>query len=142
VSSSQRLALVIAAAALLVGGFLVARGSTEDTVTTAPGTPAVTAASTPESVTTGAATAAPTVVVSGGKPEGGVQDLTFAKGDAVAFTVRSDVADEIHVHGYDVKKVVAAGGTVMFSFKATIDGIFEVELENAAVQIASLKVNP
>ncbi len=143
-SSSQRLALVLAAAVLLIGGFLVARGGSGDAVTTAPGAPAVTAATSPGDVTTGAAptAATPVVVVSGGKPQGGVQDLTFNKGDTVAFTIRSDVADEIHVHGYDVKQNVTAGGSATFSFPAKIDGIFEVELENAGVQIASLKVNP
>jgi cytoskeletal protein RodZ len=164
-TSSQRLALLLAAAAILVGGFFVARGSDEDTVTTAPGTPAVTSATAPEpastptastpSATTSTATtpattstptaagpATPVVVVSGGKPDGGVKKLTFAKGDTAAFTVRSDVADEVHVHGYDLMKDVKAGGSVTFRFKAKIDGIFEVELEDAGVQIASLKVTP
>ncbi len=158
-TSSQRLALLAAAAVLLVGGFLVARGSDEDTVTTSPGTPAVTSATAPDSGSTGTAPpttttpaattpaapaepAAPVVVVSGGKPKGGVQDLTFKKGDRVRFSVKSDVADEIHVHGYDVMKDVKAGGQVSFSFPAKIDGIFEVELEGAGVQIASLKVEP
>ena len=42
----------------------------------------------------------------------------------------SDTADEIHVHGYDVHKDVAAGGSATFSIPATIDGRFVVELEN------------
>ena len=41
----------------------------------------------------------------------------------------SDVADEIHVHGYDLKKDVPAGGSVRFSFPASIEGVFEIELE-------------
>ena len=36
----------------------------------------------------------------------------------VRFAVASDVADEIHVHGYDFQKDVAAGGTVTFNFPA------------------------
>ena len=51
-------------------------------------------------------------------------------------------ADEIHVHGYDLKKDVTAGGSVEFDFTATIEGRFEVELENAGTQIAMLEVDP
>jgi hypothetical protein len=56
--------------------------------------------------------------------------------------VRSDVADEVHVHGYDVAKDVRAGGSVTFSIPAKIDGRFEVELEHRHEQIAQLEVRP
>jgi hypothetical protein len=84
----------------------------------------------------------PTIRVAGGQPQGGVKTLSFKKGDRIRFKVVSDVADEIHVHGYDVKKDVTAGGTVQFSFPATIEGRFEVELEQAHTQIAQLEVTP
>ena len=54
----------------------------------------------------------------------------------------SDVADEIHVHGYDLHKDVTKGGTVSFDFPAKMDGGFVVELESRSEQIASLKVLP
>jgi hypothetical protein len=60
----------------------------------------------------------------------------------VRFNITSDVADEIHVHGYDFMKDVRAGGTVRFDFPAKITGGFEIELENRKEQIASLQVNP
>jgi hypothetical protein len=56
--------------------------------------------------------------------------------------VTSDVADEIHVHGYDLKQDVPAGGSVRFSFPASIEGVFEIELEDHKEQIAQLKVSP
>jgi hypothetical protein len=83
-----------------------------------------------------------TIEVAGGAPVGGVQTLETGKGEQIAFEVVSDVADEVHVHGYDISKDVEAGGKVRFSFVAEIDGIFEVEMENAGVQIAELRVNP
>jgi hypothetical protein len=82
------------------------------------------------------------IVIVNGKPQGGVQKLEYKKGDRIEFTVTSDVADEIHVHGYDLKKDVPAGGTVRFSFPASIEGVFEVELEGRREQIAQLTVNP
>jgi hypothetical protein len=71
-----------------------------------------------------------------------VKTVTFKKGDQVVLKVNSDTADEIHVHGYDLKKDVEKGGSVTFSFKATIEGRFEVELEGAGTQIANLEVTP
>ncbi|MDX6691856.1 MAG: hypothetical protein QOG15_3313 [Solirubrobacteraceae bacterium] len=86
--------------------------------------------------------AVPVITVRNGKPVGGVQRLEFNKGDTVKFTVKSDVADEIHVHGYDLKKNVPAGGQATMSFKADADGIYEAELEKRGVQIAELRINP
>jgi FtsP/CotA-like multicopper oxidase with cupredoxin domain len=83
-----------------------------------------------------------TVTVVNGKPQGGVKTLTFKKGGTVDITVKSDTADEIHIHGYDFHKEVAKGGSVHFRFPAKIDGRFVVELENAGRQIASLQVEP
>ena len=86
--------------------------------------------------------AAIAIVVKGGKPVGGVKDIEVNKGDRVRFTVQSDVADEIHVHGYDFMKDVEAGGRISFDFPANIDGSFVIELEGRKEQIADLKVNP
>jgi ABC-type Fe3+-hydroxamate transport system substrate-binding protein len=82
------------------------------------------------------------IVVRGEEPVGGIKKIEVKKGDPVTFTVQSDSAQEIHVHGYDLEKEVPANGTVTFSFKASIDGAFEIELEDPGVQIASLQVSP
>ncbi len=84
----------------------------------------------------------PTIVIRGGEPVGGVAELEYDAGEEVRFEVSSDVADEVHVHGYDLMEDVEAGGTVSFDFPAEIEGIFEVELEGRKEQIAELRVNP
>ncbi|MDQ2630636.1 MAG: hypothetical protein M3Y75_06640 [Actinomycetota bacterium] len=84
----------------------------------------------------------PTIVVRNGEPVDGVQELEFDAGDEVRFRVSSDEAEEIHVHGYDLAKDVPAGGTIEFAFPAELEGIYEVELEQQAVQIAELQINP
>ena len=115
------LALLVAA---LVVAFVIAKSSSNDnkTSTTSSGAPVV-------------------IHVVHGKPQGGVQKIVVNKGDPVKFTVDSDVADEIHVHGYNFHKDVKKNGSVSFSFPATIDGIFVIELESRSEQIASLQVN-
>jgi hypothetical protein len=87
----------------------------------------------------------PVITVRDGKPVGGVQDLTFNKGDQVQFEVQLDQpAEEVHVHGYDVGEP-ATTSPVRVSFPADIDGVFEVELhtdDGGEFEIAELTVNP
>ena len=82
------------------------------------------------------------IVVKNGKPVGGIRELTYNKGEQILFKVESDVADEVHMHGYDIIKDVKAGGSVTFDFPATIEGVFEAELEGRKEQILELTVNP
>jgi hypothetical protein len=83
-----------------------------------------------------------TIVVRGGQPVGGVQELEFEKGGRIRFIVESDVDDEVHLHGYDVGKEVSAGARVEFDVPATIEGVFEVELEESVVPLAEITVSP
>jgi hypothetical protein len=71
-----------------------------------------------------------------------VRTIRFTEGETVRFRVRSAAADHIHVHGYDLMKDVEAGKTATMSFKATITGIFEIELEDAHAPIGELRVDP
>ncbi len=86
--------------------------------------------------------AAPTIVIRNGEPVGGVAELSAAEGERVRFVVRSDVGDEVHLHGYDISKDVEPGDPASFDFPATIEGVFEAELEGRGVQILELRVNP
>lgn len=143
---------VVAASALLVAGLgLAACGSDEEgagdtTETTTSQT--VTATDTTTTTTTTETTPPPekpTVVriaVVNGAPKGGIVRRTVDKDDRVVLVVTSDVADEIHLHGYEISRDVAAGGTARLRFKSTVPGRFEVELENRGVQIADISVQP
>jgi hypothetical protein len=83
-----------------------------------------------------------TIVVRDGQPVGGVQELAFQEGGQIRFIVESDVSDEVHLHGYDIAKEVEAGGVVRFDVPASIEGVFEVELEQRVVPLAEITVNP
>jgi hypothetical protein len=89
-----------------------------------------------------AESAVTTIVVRDGAPVGGVQQLEYSAGEQVRFQVRSNEADEVHVHGYDIEEELPAGGTAKFSFPAELEGIYEVELHHGGEQIAELRVNP
>jgi plastocyanin len=133
------IAFLLAAGALALAA---CGGGSSSSETTAPAATTTTAAATATTAAT-TAPARPTtvaVVVKGGKPVGGMQRATVKKGDKVAIVVHSDVADEVHVHGYDLHKDVPAGGTVRITFPATITGVFEAELEDRKLQIVELTV--
>jgi hypothetical protein len=82
------------------------------------------------------------IVVRGGRPMGGIQRATVARNRRVILTVRSDVSDHVHLHGYDVMRDVGPGMPGRIDFRATIPGRFEVELEDRRLQIADITVNP
>jgi uncharacterized cupredoxin-like copper-binding protein len=82
------------------------------------------------------------IVVRGGKVVGGLQRATVKQGEKVAIVVGSDVADEVHLHGYDQSTDVAPGKQARLVFVASIPGRFEVELEDRGLQIADLEVRP
>jgi hypothetical protein len=83
-----------------------------------------------------------TIEVKDAKPVGGVKTLTYKKGDRIDITVKSDTADEVHFHGYDVGKDVDAGGSVRFDMPATIEGEFIMELEEHKETLVNVKVEP
>lgn len=85
-----------------------------------------------------AATSAPGPLLTAGK----VQDMEVTEGDTVHLRVKVTKDDEVHIHGYDIEKELPAGQTVPISFKATITGVFEIELHGADEQIGQLRVNP
>ena len=130
------IAFALAAGALALAG---CGGSSSSSGTTAATT---TVAGTTTSATTTNASAPVTirVVIKGGKPVGGIQRATVKKGQTVAIVVHSDVADEVHVHGYDLHKDVTAGGTARIVFPATIPGEFIAELESRGLQIVGFTV--
>jgi hypothetical protein len=161
-SNLQRLAIVVGAIVVLVVAYVVISGGDDNKTSDATQPAATQSTATTQSTETSAATdtsetgtgststatepapppAPPTVRVVDAKPQGGIKKLEFDKGDQIRFRVVSDTADEIHVHGYDLMKDVAAGGSVTFSFKGSIDGRFVVELEDHKEQIAELDVQP
>jgi hypothetical protein len=82
------------------------------------------------------------ITVRDGRPVGGVRRVTVATGRRVILVVDSDVADHVHLHGYDVMRDVAPGMPARLSFRATIVGTVEVELEDGGVPLAEVTTQP
>jgi len=142
-SRGARLSLLAAAVVILVVAFLVLRPKSDNPETTAnapTATPTLTQTASPGETST--PTPKPTVDPGPVLTGASIVKLRARKGDTVRFQVRAPEDEEVHIHGYDIKKDVKAGQTTPISFKATIDGIFEIEFEGSAKQIAELRVDP
>jgi hypothetical protein len=62
------------------------------------------------------------ITYAGGKVSGVGSLVKVKLNSSVALVVTSDVADEVHFHGYDKSADVAKGGTVTKVFKPTLHG--------------------
>jgi FtsP/CotA-like multicopper oxidase with cupredoxin domain len=80
------------------------------------------------------------VTVAGGAVSGVEPRVEVGLGEQVVLRVRSDVAEEVHVHGYDLFVDVPAGGAAELPFTADIPGGFEVELEGSHQLLFQLRV--
>jgi hypothetical protein len=159
----RRVALAAATLGLLLSLFLALRPDDEDetTATTPPPAATTTAAATttdapatteeppppatteaPPATTTVAGPAVVRIVVVGGQPEGGIRRASVRRGREVIVRVSSDVADHIHLHGYDLIADVAPGAPAELTFVADVPGRFEIELEDRGVPIADIQVRP
>ena len=141
-SSTTRVVASIVVVVVAIVLFAVLRDDGESTSDKTDKTSEPAAKTTAKNDSTDRGTEITTIAIKNGKPVGGIATLTYNEGEQVRFKVDSDVSDEVHVHGYDIMKDVKAGGSVSFDFPATIEGIFEAELEDRGEQILELTVNP
>jgi hypothetical protein len=93
-------------------------------------------------VSTGRPSARPNaeITIAGGKvsPPSGWLEVT--KGRPVSITVTSDVADEVHVHGYDLKAELRPGEPVTLRFTADLTGVFQVETHRSKLVLTQVAV--
>lgn len=77
---------------------------------------------------------------SGGEVTGTNNRVEVTQGETVLLVIDSDVAERVHVHGYDLFLDVGPGDAATLMFTADIPGVFEVEFEDSGVLIAELEV--
>jgi hypothetical protein len=141
----RKVALIAAGLGLLVSLFFALRPNDDETAATQ-STPATTEApattSEPPPTTQAPQVVGLEYVIVDGEPQGGIARDSVDRGQALEITVTSDVADEVHVHGYDLMADIAPGAPATIRFEADAPGRFEIELENSGIQIAELEVRP
>jgi hypothetical protein len=157
----RNVALIAASLGLLVSLFVALREDEDGQTATATTTVATTTEETtteprpttteaPPTTTEPPATTAPPpdqpatirIAVVGGQPEGGIRRASVRRGRQVVLRVTADVADHVHLHGYDLMADVAPGAPAQIRFRATVPGRFEIELEDRRIPIGDLEVRP
>ena len=132
-----RLAAVLAALALAL---VPSCGGDDDPAVEVPAP-----TTTVEATATTTAVAAPgvdiEVEVAGGRVVAGGGRVKVPTDEEVRLVVRSDAADEVHVHGYDREFAVPAGGEGSVTFVADLEGVWEVELHDAGLILVELEVS-
>ena len=83
-----------------------------------------------------------TIKIQAGMPVDGVKTFQVKQNDTVTFNVSSDTEGEVHLHGYDLAVEMVPGKTVTLSFTADATGRFPFEIEDTAVEIGFLEVQP
>jgi heme/copper-type cytochrome/quinol oxidase subunit 2 len=148
-----RLVLLVATVLAAVVLFLVLRPDDEEPARSATTTSETTTSTATETETatateTGGTTTAETPsavrirIQARGDGSGSIRRVTIERGQRVTLIVSADVVDHVHVHGYDLMADVAPGSPARVTFKASVPGRFEVELEERTLQIAELRVGP
>jgi hypothetical protein len=66
--------------------------------------------------------------------------VEIAKGQEVRLVVRSDTPDRVHVHGYDIEKMVSPGRDAVIEFTADRTGVFDVETHQSKLLLTQLVV--
>lgn len=78
--------------------------------------------------------------VTGNQVEAASRRVRIDLGQKVRVQVEADRAEEVHVHGYDLKGDVAPGKPAVIDFTANVPGVFEVELEESGLKLFELQV--
>ena len=139
---SRKATVLLGAAGLLLTGCSAAGATAASVGTPATGVNATTATT---SNATPAATAGQATVIEVRLAKGAVTPPTgrvkVPLGTRVVIRFTSDVADTVHVHGYDVEQSVRAGSTTDIAFVADLQGSFEVETHDSTMVLMQLQVS-
>ena len=130
---------MLGAACLATSGLLLVSGCAGSSTPTHSGTSAGGGSA---SSSTGKPAKVTQIVVSvkDGKVSPKTHRVKVPMGGQVRLLVSSDIDDEVHVHGFDIEREVAAGQSVTIEFTADQTGVFEVETHESGLQLVQLQV--
>src|SRR4051794_13275570 len=114
-SRSQRILVVVAAVAAVVGAYVIAKPGGDG-----------------ESSSTGTPSANGTRIrIAKGAVVGGPKKIKVAKNARATIVVAADARNKLHLHGYDIEKTALPGRPARFGFRARSEGVFELESHTA-----------
>lgn len=133
-SRGQRLGLIAVAVIVAAVTFVVARPDDDDEKGATPATDTTTrepSGTADEPTATIESRPEERIELRDHEPSGGVRRIETRKGELVRLVVESDAPDEIHLHGYGLTRTARPSEPARFSFRADVEGVFEVESHEA-----------
>lgn len=82
------------------------------------------------------------IIIKNKKLSEGPETIIVMEGDTVTLRVTSDIADELHLHGYDKSIDLEKGKEATLTFVASLTGRFVYELEDSKAEIGAIEVQP
>jgi hypothetical protein len=82
------------------------------------------------------------LVVRGRKLVNGERSLQAKQGEELSIRITVDEAEELHLHGYNLKLDLSPGKPGTLTFLADKSGRFEYELEKSRTELGVLEVQP
>ena len=81
------------------------------------------------------------VEVRDGRVSPNAENVKVTTGQSVEVTLTSDIAESIHIHGYDKSAEASAGKPGSLTFTADVQGVFEIETHETEKLVAKLIVS-
>jgi hypothetical protein len=81
-------------------------------------------------------------VLKDGKLASGQSVIQVHRGEQVVLRIKSNTADELHLHGYDLQARITPQETAVLEFSANRTGRFTLELHEAQTELGALEVYP
>ena len=147
VASALFVVLALVTAGCSSDGSSGSASGTSSTASSAAVSSAVTSTNSAETTTGSASTSATSgnqvvsATVDGGKVTPAPAPVAVKLGSTITIQVTADVADEVHIHGYDKHLDLEPGKAGSLDLVANIPGEFEVELEDAHLLLFTLRVS-
>lgn len=80
--------------------------------------------------------------VADGQRLAGPARFAVRQGDTVTIEVLADQADELHLHGDELKLMLRPGEAAQLIWRPAHSGLFDMELHHAGLTLAQIEVLP
>jgi hypothetical protein len=120
-SRAQRIGLLVAAVAIAVVAFVIAKPGSDDKSTG------------PQAIR---------LQLKNHALVGGRKVIKVKKGDRVVMVVSSDKPEKIHLHGFEIERDVTPSKPGRFAFTAKNEGAYAIESHTTEKKLATLQVQP
>jgi hypothetical protein len=135
-SRGQRIGLLVAAVAIAVVAFVIAKPGSSDNNNDSTSTQAAGGGSKPAGPKTFR------IVLKNHEVASGPKVITVKNGDSAVIVVSSDKPETVHLHGFEIEHEITPSKPGRYAFKAKNEGAYELESHTTEKKLATVQVQP